>query len=410
MNYIPSEAENQFKNFLVENGFDVTSHNIVIGKSERCRVVGDKGKQKSGRYKFFMDEYANGWCINYKQGGEDAFVRWSYERTAEERREWGRKKREQEIAEGKAYQSEISEEEKAKIAEQLRLDEEERLRRIAEREEFFRKQREEDEAKAELVFEQVCDAIELEEYRYTMECYEHDYLNKKQVKAHNNLKVVMVDYQVENLLEEEGEPQFIESRHLFIPLYNIEGRMVTYQTISPDGAVKKFRLNGRKHAAFFIIGADSIDDLEECLYAEGYATGASIYEFTDKPVICCFDVGNLVAVLEVVKAQYPEKKHTICSDNDYYKYCKRLGEGDDKAKNVGLKTAVEMQERHGVTVVFPIFPKYDSSSDWNDLATRFSPEIAKRQFDFQISYMQEKGICMHEDESAMKTLCAEVFG
>lgn len=406
MNYNQTEAENQFIAFLAENGFDIQKLNLKVGKDERCAVIGDKAKQTSGRYKFFLDTWANGWCINYKEGGE--YIRWNYQYTEEERREFGRKMREKELAEGRIYNPEESEEERQKLLEQKRLEEEERNRQIAEREEAFRKKREADEAQAELVYEEVCDAIELEFHRYMMECMEHPYLDKKGVSAHGVMQI-MVDYSVDDLLGEDGDIQQHEQGCMAIPLYNIDGRLVTYQTINDDGSVKKFRINGRKYGAFFIIGASSLDELDDFLYAEGYATGASIYEFSGKPVICCFDVGNLATVFALVKEKFPDARHVICSDNDYFKYCKKISEGDLKAKNVGLEVAVGLQDEQGADVVFPVFPKYNPSSDWNDLSSRFGAEIAKKQFDFQLQYTQQNKRCIREDESLMRQLCLECF-
>lgn len=410
MNYTESEAREQFLKFLSENGFEVSDLSLVVNKEERCRVLGDKGKKKSGRYKLFLDNKANGWCINYLQGGE--YIRWNYQFTEEERREWGRKKREQELAEGKVYNPETSEEERQKLKEKLEQERLEKEQAAKEWEEQYHQRKAEEEAKLALVFEEVCDSIEVELHRNTMECDSHPYLSKKGVLAHGSLMQIMVSYHIPDLLDEESEGQYMEEGCLVIPLYNAEGRLVTYQTINDDGSVKKFRLNGSKHAAFYVIGASSIEDLadlDDLLYAEGYATGASIYEFSGKPVICCFDVGNLAAVYHVLKELYADKHHIICSDNDYYKYKKKLSEGNEKAKNVGLTYALRLQEEDGATVVFPVFPKYHPASDWNDLVQGFDAATAKKQFDFQLQYMQEHGEAIYSNEGVMKELCAECF-
>lgn len=407
MNYNQTEAESQFIAFLAENGFDVSRLNLKVGKDERCAVIGDKSKQTSGRYKFFLDSRANGWCINYKEGGE--FVRWTYQFTEEERREWGRKKREQEMAEGKIYNPDLSEEDRKALLEKQKLEDQERQRLMAEREEAYRIKKEKEDAEAELIFEEVCDAIELEIEKYAIECVRHPYLDKKGVSSHQGLYQLMVSYEVPNLVSDEDEIQTFDEGSLLIPLYNSEGRLVTYQTINDDGSVKKFRVNAKKHGAFFVIGADNLEELEELYYTEGYATGASLHEFSGKPVICCFDVGNLAAVFAILKEMYPDKKHVICSDNDYYKYCKKISEGAEKAKNVGLEAAISLQEEHGAYVVFPVFPKHNPSSDWNDLANRFNPEIAKMQFDFQIEYTEKHKHSIREDESVMRELCESCF-
>ncbi|CAE6713349.1 toprim domain-containing protein [Candidatus Nitrotoga fabula] len=54
-----------------------------------------------------------------------------------------------------------------------------------------------------------------------------------------------------------------------------------------------------------------------CLVAEGYATGASVYQATQLPVAVAFDAGNLMPVAVVLHKTYPRAKILICADDDH---------------------------------------------------------------------------------------------
>ncbi|GHU13144.1 hypothetical protein FACS189449_08110 [Alphaproteobacteria bacterium] len=60
--------------------------------------------------------------------------------------------------------------------------------------------------------------------------------------------------------------------------------MVSLQKIYPNG-LKKFHAGGRKKGCYFVIG----EICDEVIICEGYATGASIHECIEKPVVVAFD-------------------------------------------------------------------------------------------------------------------------
>ena len=96
------------------------------------------------------------------------------------------------------------------------------------------------------------------------------------------------------------------------------------------------------------------------LIAEGYATGASIYQSTDLPVAVAFDAGNLQPVAEALHKEYPRAHILICADDDY------LSEG-----NPGCAAAEKAALAVGGAWVKPAFP-FDREgkklTDFNDLA------------------------------------------
>lgn len=103
---------------------------------------------------------------------------------------------------------------------------------------------------------------------------------------------------------------------LIIPVYTPEGEIVSYQRIFQDpsdvGRFRKiFRKGGRTSGCFFVIGNPSSG--EDAWLCEGYATGASIYEATGRPVVIAFFGSNMKAVAEALKGRL---KLTVVADND----------------------------------------------------------------------------------------------
>jgi putative DNA primase/helicase len=101
---------------------------------------------------------------------------------------------------------------------------------------------------------------------------------------------------------------------LVIPLMDQKYVVHSLQFIAPDGQ-KRFLKNGRKAGMFFPIGTLS-QDTPKIGIAEGYATGASIYEATKMPCIVAFDIHNMVNVAKIISKTYPSAEIIICADND----------------------------------------------------------------------------------------------
>ena len=98
---------------------------------------------------------------------------------------------------------------------------------------------------------------------------------------------------------------------LVIPLRDGAGMLHSLQFIDGEGN-KLFLLGGRKKGCYFAIGNPS----ESLCIAEGYATGASIYESTGLPVAVAFDAGNLLSVAQTLRQKFPAAKIIICADDD----------------------------------------------------------------------------------------------
>lgn len=109
--------------------------------------------------------------------------------------------------------------------------------------------------------------------------------------------------------------KYKDNDNLIIPVL-YENEIVNLQSINQDGG-KRFLAGGQVQGAYAFIG--KADDVEKVgvVMAEGYATAASIYEATGKPVIIAFDAGNMVAVAERLAQKLPQNVPVVIAvDND----------------------------------------------------------------------------------------------
>ncbi|GKI34270.1 hypothetical protein NUBL2888_14470 [Klebsiella pneumoniae] len=162
------------------------------------------------------------------------------------------------------------------------------------------------------------------------------YLKNKQVIAANGLKA-----------DERG--------NVVIPLFNADGEFRTLERIWSDGS-KHLEKDGQAWGSFFVVGGQ-LKDGDNLLYAEGYATAASISEAINQPVIMTVNAGNMVEVAGHLKDAFPNSTHYFLADNDIY-----------KDENVGLEKATEAAELTAGHVLVPAFsnPK-EGLTDYNDL-------------------------------------------
>lgn len=109
--------------------------------------------------------------------------------------------------------------------------------------------------------------------------------------------------------------EYKDNDNLIIPVL-YENEIVNLQSINQDGG-KRFLAGGQVQGAYAFIGkADDVGKVGVVM-AEGYATAASIYEATGKPVIIAFDAGNMVAVAERLAQKLPQNVPVVVAvDND----------------------------------------------------------------------------------------------
>jgi putative DNA primase/helicase len=86
---------------------------------------------------------------------------------------------------------------------------------------------------------------------------------------------------------------------IIVPVKDMDGVIHGLQFIQADGT-KKFLTDTDKKGHFHLIGI--VGDDTPILFAEGYATAASLYQATKYPVVVAFDAGNLSPVAEIGRA------------------------------------------------------------------------------------------------------------
>jgi len=150
----------------------------------------------------------------------------------------------------------------------------------------------------------------------------------------------------------KGTSVFESNDVLLVPIVNGDLQIVNCQRIYPNGS-KRFLKGGEVRGCFHLIGDFSKENL---IIAEGYATGASIHEFTGSTVVCALTASNLPAVASVVRALLPDTTIMIYADNDHR-----------AAKNVGREYGNRAAELINAGLSWPS-PCSDSCTctDFND--------------------------------------------
>jgi putative DNA primase/helicase len=122
----------------------------------------------------------------------------------------------------------------------------------------------------------------------------HPYLERKGVKAFG--------------LKQDGDK-------LVTPIRDVDGKIWSLQYISADpDQIKMYEKNGRKNGNFHVLG--NLEGAETVLFAEGYATCASLHMATRLPVVEVFDSGNFSAVFCRLWPYLDRTENIICADDD----------------------------------------------------------------------------------------------
>ncbi|WP_144572227.1 toprim domain-containing protein [Azomonas agilis] len=142
---------------------------------------------------------------------------------------------------------------------------------------------------------------------------------------------------------------------LLVPLIH-NGQLVNLQFIQPDGC-KRFLSGGQVKGCYSPMGV--IAQGKPLYLCEGWATGATLHQYTGCPVACAMNAGNLLPAGQQLKARYPDLALIVAGDDD------RLTDGNPgrmKANAAALALSAEL--------VFPNFPADAplSLTDFNDLA------------------------------------------
>lgn len=148
---------------------------------------------------------------------------------------------------------------------------------------------------------------------------------------------------------------------LYIPMQDVHGRLWSMQKIErakyPNERgeytmFKGFAPGGKIQECFFVIGDLDSDD-SAIRIVEGFATGASVYEAVQQPVVVAFNTSLLPGVADVIRRRFPEREIIICGDDD--RWNTRVVDGETVLYNAGRSVAETTAERIGGVAVFPKF-------------------------------------------------------
>lgn len=303
----------QFKQALEDRGLIIDGDPIMDGKMHRVPVDGDKHPERKngGAYIGYTDGRPSGFIQNFVADTKD---KWTA------RGEW------------QSTTPEQAEAQRAKMAQNK-----------TDRENERKEEHETVSIKVRTDFKEAREATN-----------DHPYLKEKGVEAHG-LK-----------LDARG--------NLLMPLQDVEGKIWSAQHIGIKG-YKQLEPGGKKEGNFFIIGASSIEDVKTAVICEGYATGASIHEAINAPVIVAIDAGNIANVAKAINEKFPDKAIVIAADNDI----QREQAGKD---NVGrLKAEAAAEASKGVFIAPRFTPEEvaKGSTDFNDLAKSRGLDEVKKQ-------------------------------
>ena len=308
------EVISSFKEAIEAQGLILKENPIMDGKIKRVPVVGDKQGLKSGAYVGYMDGVPAGFIQNHKTGTKENWKAIGYQFSN------GLTKEDVE------HQKLLN---KTKIAERVK---EQSLNQ------------EKASINAVETFKKAINATD-----------EHPYLQAKDVKNYN-LKV-----------DNRG--------NLLMPLQDINGKYWTNQKININ--FKGFDKNSKKEGNFFIIGNKDLNQERELIVVEGYATGATIHEATQKTVIVAVDSGNLTPVTLALQKRYNNSTILVAGDNDIQKELQGK-------RNVGKEKALEASRAINATFIIPSFSQEEiksNATDFNDLAKSKGLKEIKRVID-----------------------------
>lgn len=162
--------------------------------------------------------------------------------------------------------------------------------------------------------------------------------------------------------------------NLVIPAVNGDGRITSVQWITPEGQ-KRYATDGRIRGSYFMIAGDmppADDPGCTILFAEGFATAASLHMATGLPVAVCFDAGNLKPAAEALRHQYPQAALIAAADDD-------ATPGREDGRNPGVEAAQKAADAVGGKVCIPEFAfRGADDKDFNDLHRTEGLEAVKR--------------------------------
>ena len=153
---------------------------------------------------------------------------------------------------------------------------------------------------------------------------------------------------------------------LVVPLYDQDRTLSSLQYIDNEGG-KLYHPGGSTNGKFWWLG--NLDEPGTIYLAEGYATAATIYQVTNRPVVVGYSASNLVPVAGTLRHLHPTCDLVIVADND--------------KSGVGQRYAEQACAKHGARMVMP--PDLGDVNDYaqagNDLTALLIQQTGTAVFD-----------------------------
>lgn len=172
---------------------------------------------------------------------------------------------------------------------------------------------------------------------------------------------------------------------LVVPVHGADKALTGLQFIQPDGQ-KRFITGTRKAGSWCVLKPEGIPptDWSIILVAEGWATAASLHTATGLPVFIAFDCGNLSAVAQYIRRQFPAARLLFCADDDAH------GKGQHHARLAAHLTngmdIIPMWE--GIPNMTP--EQQAQATDFNDLHVLAGLDVVRAQIDNAVNDWQQE--------------------
>lgn len=187
----------------------------------------------------------------------------------------------------------------------------------------------------------------------------HEYLTRKGIRAAPGVR-----------LNNKNE--------LVIPFSNGRGEIRSYQRIPVTGGKDARILKGsEKSGNWFAFGTP--ENGRPLLFAEGYATAASLHEATGHPVLMTIDADNMINVAKNARKIWTDSPFVFCADNDHQR---KINKGVSSAKKAAAST-------HG-EVIIPAFTEAEKAqglTDFNDLDASRGRDAFQRAMNAQLEHI-----------------------
>lgn len=331
MEWSLSEVESAVLEAMASAGIPPERGRLLLdGKKHRYTILGDKKKEENGEYCIYVDEYPAGYFKSYKASHGYLYQTWAMQKDRP-----------------------LSEAERKRYLEAAQKREAEREQKETEREKG--------QSRAILRARARWDAG-------TPADAKHPYIRKKGLSGAYGARLLGTE--------------------LLLPVVDERGGVMSVQRIAADGG-KRFE-SGAPVGGYFIVvsrvpfqgmaepfqgvkagrapGSDepTEENGSRVWICEGWATGATIHESTDDPVLCALSAGNLLRVARLARRYYAGMEIVVAPDFDRSR------------GNAGMAAAFEIVDELGLPIVPPSFGPDESGSDWNDYCALHGMERTRK--------------------------------